>query len=72
MTQPVAVRVDKDLCMSSGRCVAEAPEVFAFDDEELSEPVAPVVDGSLADLQAVAVGCPAAAIEVGAADGESG
>lgn len=30
------VRIDQELCISSGKCVADEPEAFAFDDEELS------------------------------------
>lgn len=56
--------VDQDLCLSSGKCVADAPGVFTFDEDELAE-----VTGDPADLGAdrlieVARGCPAAAIRV--------
>ena len=30
------VEVNKDLCISSGRCVANLPTVFMFDDEQLA------------------------------------
>ena len=29
------ILIDRDECLSSGKCVADAPEAFAFDDEEL-------------------------------------
>ncbi len=30
------VRIDQELCISSGKCVADEPAAFAFDDDELS------------------------------------
>jgi ferredoxin len=54
--------VDKDACISSGRCVADAPEVFRFDADEISE-VAPDRPPLPDDrLRAIAQGCPAEAI----------
>lgn len=54
--------VDKDVCISSGRCVADEPSVFRFDDDELSEvaPDAPQLPDD--DLRAIARGCPSGAI----------
>ena len=55
------IRIDQELCISSGKCVADAPAVFRFDDEELAE----VVPGGSADdarLLAVARNCPGRAI----------
>ncbi len=56
--------VDKELCVSSGRCVADIPEVFEFDDEELARATGdpPTVD--IARLRAVARNCPGQAITV--------
>tara|TARA_B100000686_G_C16748268_1_gene950851 strand:+ start:1057 stop:1272 length:216 start_codon:yes stop_codon:yes gene_type:complete len=31
------IEIEKDDCMSSGKCVADYPNVFDFDDEELAE-----------------------------------
>ena len=31
------IAVDREVCMSSGKCVADAPELFRFDDEEVAE-----------------------------------
>jgi ferredoxin len=42
----IRVRVNQDECMSIGRCLADAPNVFRFDDNELSE-VVPGQEGSL-------------------------
>jgi ferredoxin len=56
--------VDKDVCISSGKCVADAPEAFVFDDEEIAE----AVDGhpGLSDdaLVELARSCPSGAIRV--------
>jgi ferredoxin len=30
------IRIDHELCMSSGRCVGDEPDVFAFDDDQLA------------------------------------
>jgi len=29
------IEADADVCMSSGRCVADAPALFRFDDDEI-------------------------------------
>jgi ferredoxin len=56
--------VDTSACISSGKCVADAPAGFRFDDEEISV----AIDGASAlderTLTAVARNCPAAAIQV--------
>ncbi|MEV0595761.1 ferredoxin [Nonomuraea cavernae] len=58
------VRVDKDVCISSGKCVADAPAAFRFDDDEIAEPVAGV--SALGDdhLVEIARSCPSGAIQV--------
>ncbi len=61
---PLTVSVDKDVCISSGRCVADAPAAFRFDDDELAEPVAPSPPCDDATLLAVARACPSGAITV--------
>ena len=56
------VKIDKESCLSSGRCVAVAPRGFGFDDDQLAE----ILPGaaSLPDerLVAIAKSCPASAI----------
>lgn len=64
------VRVNQDECVSTGRCIADAPAVFRFDTDELSE----VIDGQAAALdEATAVriarNCPNRAIVVEREDG---
>ena len=56
------VEVDKDVCISSGKCVADAPGFFRFDADELSEVVADPPELADAQLEAIARGCPSGAI----------
>lgn len=61
--------VDKDVCISSGRCVAEAPDAFTFDEDEIAEAVDGhhgLSDEALVDLART---CPSGAIHVIGADG---
>lgn len=57
-------QVDPDICISSGRCVADAPGAFAFDDDE----IAGAIDGAASlereALLTIARNCPAEAIRV--------
>ncbi len=56
------IRIDQELCISSGKCVADAPGSFRFDDEELAE-VIPGGEGIDSEgLLAVARNCPGRAI----------
>jgi ferredoxin len=63
------VNIDRDACISSGNCVADSPEAFGFDDED----IAMVKPGAaeLADdrLLRIARNCPAGAILLTDADG---
>lgn len=58
------VRVDKDVCISSGMCVANEPEAFRFDDDELSEPIDEGRAISGERLVEAAQNCPSGAIRV--------
>ena len=64
-----SVSIDRDACISSGNCVADSPDAFDFDDED----IAMVKDGvgQLLDerLVRVARNCPAGAIILRDADG---
>lgn len=64
------VHVDHELCISSGKCVGDQPDVFAFDDDQLAYVVAPgqTVERGLA-IRA-AQNCPSQAIILRDADGE--
>jgi len=66
----VRVRVDRDSCQSSGRCVAAAPETFGFDAERLAEVPPGAAELEPARAREIALACPALAIEVLGEDGE--
>ncbi|MEY4373535.1 MAG: hypothetical protein RL219_2304 [Actinomycetota bacterium] len=70
MSDGVRVRVNQDECMSIGRCLADAPSVFRFNADELSE-VIPGTEASLDEATAVRIArnCPNRAIIVERADG---
>jgi ferredoxin len=59
------VVVDRDACISCGLCVSVCPEVFEFDDEDIStviqDPVAPENEDCAREA---ADGCPTDAIHV--------
>jgi ferredoxin len=58
------ITVDGEVCISSGRCIAERPDVFRFDADEVAEvvPGAPAV-GEQAQLE-LARGCPSGALQL--------
>lgn len=56
------VEVDQDLCISSGKCVADAPALFRFDDDDLSEVIAGAPRPPDDELLAIARQCPALAV----------
>jgi ferredoxin len=67
---PYRITVDQDVCLSSGKCVADAPDLFRFDDDEIAEPVPgalPPSDDRILDL---ARACPSGALVV--TDAETG
>ena len=58
----LVARVDQDVCISSGRCVADAPSAFRFDAEEIAEAVRPPPDLPAESLLNIARNCPSGAI----------
>jgi ferredoxin len=64
-----SVSVDRDSCISSGNCVADSPDAFDFDDDD----IAVVKDGAAElphdRLLRVARNCPAGAIVLRDDDG---
>jgi ferredoxin len=62
-------RIDKQSCLSSGRCVTEAPEAFGFDADHLAEALPGAATLPLARLCEIARACPAFAIGVFDDDG---
>lgn len=65
----VQVRIDQEKCVSAGRCVADEPDAFAFDDHELAEVLPGTASLSVERLVVIARRCPGLAIEVVAEDG---
>jgi ferredoxin len=64
-----SVSIDRDACISSGNCVADSPDAFDFDDDDIAmvkEGVAQLLDERLVR---VARNCPAGAIVLRDADG---
>ena len=57
-------RVDKELCISSGKCVGDRPSHFRFDDDELAEAIPLVKIENPADFLAVVRNCPGDAISI--------
>ncbi len=57
-----SVSIDREACISSGNCVADSPNAFDFDDDDIA-----IVKDGVADLpddrlRRVARNCPAGAI----------
>ncbi len=63
------VVVDQDECMSVGRCVADFPAGFGFDDDELAMVLPSVGELSEQQLLRAARNCPSRAIMVFDGDG---
>ena len=61
---PLQIWVDQSECVSAGRCVATAPHLFHFDDDELAvvDADAPLPDADT--LVRIARACPNGAIHV--------
>lgn len=58
----LTVRIDKELCMSAGKCVADAPNAFGYDADELAEVLPGVAELSDDRLMRLARQCPGRAI----------
>ena len=58
------VEAKKDLCISSAKCVSDAPKIFKFDQDELAEPVSETTQEQLAVLIRLARNCPGEAISI--------
>jgi ferredoxin len=66
------VHIDKDVCMSSGRCVLDEPEAFRFDAEQLAEPTTGAVALTEGRIRAVIDACPSGAIQLSEPGGDAG
>ena len=58
------VSIDKDRCVSAGRCIADEPGAFGFDDDELVSLMPGVESLSIERLIVIARRCPGLAIDV--------
>jgi ferredoxin len=63
------VRVNKDACISSGKCIGDAKDLFRFDSDELAEVIGGATAEPLERLLKIARRCPGEAIAVFGADG---
>ena len=64
------VAVDKQSCLSSGRCVEAEGAAFRFDEDQLAEAGPEALRLAEARLRAIARACPGLAINLYDADGE--
>jgi ferredoxin len=58
------VRIDKQSCLSSGRCVTAAPDAFGWDADHLAEALPESASLSRERLLAIARSCPSLSITV--------
>ena len=56
--------IDRDECVSGGKCIHAAPDVFAFDDEELAMVIADAPELSETAMLRIARDCPGRAISL--------
>lgn len=70
MNERPVVTIDKERCVSAGRCIADEPSAFGFDDNELAEVLTGADRLSVERLIVLARRCPGLAIEVRTASGE--
>ena len=64
------VRVDADICISTGNCIRRRPDAFAFDESDVSVPQPAAGELSEVELLEVARSCPVGAIRVYDASGD--
>ncbi len=58
------VRIDKQGCLASGRCVAAAPEAFGWDEDQLGDVRPAAATLPREQLIAIARNCPSLSISV--------
>ncbi len=64
------LEVDREMCMSAGRCVLDAPEAFQLDeDDELVTVLPGAADLSVLEFQLIADRCPSGAISLTTQEG---
>ncbi|GAY07197.1 ferredoxin [Pseudonocardia sp. N23] len=62
------IGVDAEVCMSSGKCVADAPGLFRFDDDEIAEMIPGAEQPHDERILDLARACPSGALVVTDAD----
>ncbi|MCW0214416.1 MAG: ferredoxin [Pseudonocardia sp.] len=62
------ISVDPEVCISSGKCVADAPDLFRFDDEDIAELVPDAAQPSDTAQLELARTCPSGALRIHDAD----
>ena len=65
-----SVRVDPDVCISTGNCVRGAPDGFAFNEDDVSVPQPGVASLPAERLLQIARSCPVGAIHVFSEDAQ--
>ena len=58
------VRIDKQGCLSSGRCIGAAPEAFAWDEDQLADAKLAATSLSRERLIEIARSCPSLSIAI--------
>jgi len=64
MRRIARVEVDKQSCLSSGRCTEKAPEAFQLDVDFLAQVTSEALNVSEESLEAIARACPGLAIHL--------
>ena len=64
------VTIDKERCVSAGRCIADEPSAFGFGNDELAGVLPGAQHLSVSRLIVLARRCPGLAIEVRSSSGE--
>lgn len=60
----VRISVDPDACISSAKCIYDAPQVMRFDDDEIAQVIPGAAPASLDAALALARNCPGGALHV--------
>lgn len=58
----LTAKIDRDECMSSGKCLTAAPEAFALDDDDLAVVLDGITELDETRLRRIAADCPTQAI----------
>jgi ferredoxin len=67
---PLRIEIDQSLCLSSGKCVGDAPGVFAFDDHEIAHVITEHHELDDRTVLRIARSCPGQAVIIRDESGE--